>query len=140
MKKLLLFVLMFVSCYAVAQKKSVFHNFTDATVYLTAPGGVGGEMGYWGNPYGTKKDKWGAFLGFNLDSKNQDLTLYFKGQYTLHKYVAITALGGLADLSRLATGVGIRGVYPIQKKMYLMVEPMWRNTGSRVNLGVSLDL
>lgn len=142
MKKTLLFVFMFISSYVLAQKKQgIFNTFTDATVYLTTPGGLGGEMGYWGKPNAkNKNDRWGAFLGFNLDARNTDLTLYFKGQYLLHKYVAVTALGGLSDFSTLATGIGVRGVYPIRRHTYLMLEPMWRNKGSRVNFGLSMDL
>lgn len=145
MKKIILFLILIISCHiAVAQKKkSVFNTFTDANLYLTAPGGIGGEMGYWGKPYAkNKNDRWGAFLGFNLDAKNSDMTFYFKGQYSFHRYVAITALGGLADFSTLATGLGIRASYPIKRwpGSYIMLEPMWRNTGSRTNFGVSFDL
>ena len=140
MRKLLFSIFMLFSIISLGQTNKKFNSLT---IYAGLPNGVGAEIGHAKN-LKFKDNKLNYFLGFSADfgektSNGSNLMFYARGIYALDKHFGITGLGGIEDLNRLVLGAGLRATIPADG-FKIIVEPMWRTNGSRVNVGFSLPL
>ena len=138
MKKLFLlsFSLIALSCYSQSVKK-----INTITPYISVPYGFGVEAGHKNN---IKKSKIDYFAGFSADfgkaaSKGSDVLFYAKGVYSVDKFVGLTGVCGIEDLNKFVLGIGGRLTIP-SDAFKIVIEPLWRTNGSRVNVGLSFNL
>lgn len=104
--------------------------------YLTK--GYGVEAGRWPSTDG----KLGFFGGMaftnNQSSSDKDIVFYGKGQFRSSKYVHIVASIGIADLSKLYSGIGLRLAYPFLLKKFpvsVVLEPQLTSLGYKTSAG-----
>lgn len=107
--------------------------------YASVPYGFGLEVGH----DNLKKNKVNYYVGFSADfgeaaTKGSDVLFYTKGVYFFEKNIGFTGLAGVEDLNSFVLGLGARVVIP-SDAFKIVVEPMWRTNGSRVNVGFNFN-
>lgn len=136
MKNLLTLLFLFIGLQTFSQSKA----FDKVWVFAGLPNGFGAEIGK-----DIKDKKIGYNFGFSVDlgkavdEGGSDIMFYTKGVYSVHKNIGVVGMVGVEDLKRVPLGVGLRGTIPVDG-VDIIVEPLWRTNGSRLNFGVLLHL
>lgn len=101
--------------------------------------GYGVEGGRWPTADGKLGFFGGVAFTNNQSSSDKDMIFYGKGQFRSSKYVHIVASIGIADLTKLYSGIGLRLAYPFLLKKFpvsVVLEPQLTSLGYKTSAGV----